>query len=112
MAALVRTRVLAQLSWPQEEDRARTRRREALCELDGLLTQLEEINLRGTMVPGRVRVALQRHGVILRSDHTAADMIEAIFALQEQYMLRPSADAPLGSGCARDLDELRRRMAS
>lgn len=112
MAVLVKNRVLNQLTWPEEVDAARSRRRATLCELDGLLTQLEEINLRGTIVPGRVRVALQRHGVLVRPHNTAADMIEMIFAEQERYMLRPEPAGPMATGCARDIEELRRRMAS
>ncbi len=47
MATFVRNRVLNQLVWSAEEERLRVQRRETLCELDGLLTQLEEVNLRG-----------------------------------------------------------------
>lgn len=112
MAVLVKNRVLNQLTWPEEVDATRSRRRAALCELDGLLTQLEEINLRGTMVPGRVRMTLQRLGVLVRPHHTAAEMIELIFAEQERYMLRPEPVGTVSSGCARDIEELRRRMAS
>lgn len=114
MAALVKNRVPKQLSWPIEEDGLRGQRRAALCELDGLLTQLEEINLHGHMVPGWVRASLQRHGVDVKTHHTAADMIEAIFLVQERYMLRPEVvgTAAPSVGCARELEELRRRMAS
>lgn len=113
MAATVKHRVSKQLLWPREDEAARRRRREALSELDGLLAQLEEMNVRGQMVPGWVRSALQRHGIPVRPHHTAPEMIEFIFLAQEQYMLRP-----LGVGerpapdCPRDLEELRRRMAS
>jgi hypothetical protein len=112
MAAIVRTRVLNQLSWASEEEGSRNERRTALCELDGLLTQLEEINMRGTEVPGRIRVALQRHGIGLRSQEGPAELIEAIFVEQERYMLRPEQAKPPVTGHARDLDELRRRIAS
>jgi hypothetical protein len=112
MAAIVRTRVLNQLSWAAEEEVIRTERRSALCELDGLLTQLEEINMRGTEVPGRIRVALQRHGIQLRPQDGPAELIEAIFVEQERYMLRPEQAKPAVTGHARDLDELRRRIAS
>jgi hypothetical protein len=114
MAALVKNRVPKQLSWPTEEDGTRGERRAALCELDGMLTQLEEINLHSRIVPGWVRAALQRHGVDVKTHHTAAEMIEAIFLIQERYMLRPEVAGPVTSsaGCARELDELRRRMAS
>jgi hypothetical protein len=112
MAALVNTRVAKQLSWPIEEDAVRGRRRASLCELDGLLTQLEEINLHGRRVPGWVRASLQRHGITVRPTQSAADMIEAIFLVQERYMLRPKGAPQLASGCARSIDELRRRLAS
>src|SRR5205807_10614695 len=112
MAVFVRTRVSKQLTWPTEDEEIRSRRRHALCELDGLLAQLEEINLRGLMVPGWVRSALQRHGIHVRPHHSAPEMIEAIFLVQERYMLRPEQGDPIGAGCARELDELRRRMAS
>jgi hypothetical protein len=111
MAAIVRTRVLNQLSWAEEEEDVRNDRRTALCELDGLLTQLEEINMRGTEVPGRIRVALGRHGIQPRPQDGPAEMIEAIFIEQERYMLRPEQAKPI-TGHARDLDELRRRIAS
>jgi hypothetical protein len=103
MAAVVRNRVSKQLIWPAEGEELRSRRRTALCELDGLLTHLEEINLRGLVVPGWVRNALQRHGIDIRPHHAAPDMIEAIFLAQERYMLRPETDgrAP----------QLRRRIA-
>jgi hypothetical protein len=112
MATIIRTRALNQLSWATEEDEDRNERRSALCELDGLLTQLEEINMRGQEVPGRIRVALQRHGIANRPQDTPADMIEAIFVEQERYMLRPEQAKPVISGHARDLEELRRRIAS
>jgi hypothetical protein len=111
MAAIVRTRVLNQLSWASEQENARNDRRTALCELDGLLTQLEEINMRGTEVPGRIRIALQRHGIV-RPQAGPAELIEAIFVEQERYMLRPEPSKPALTGHARDLDELRRRIAS
>jgi len=112
MAAIVRTRVLNQLSWASEDEGLRTERRLALCELDGLLTQLEEINMRGTEVPGRIRAALQRHGIAPRPSDGPAELIEAIFVEQERYMLRPEQAKTAVSGHARDLDELRRRIAS
>ena len=112
MATIIRTRALNQLSWATEEDEDRNERRSALCELDGLLTQLEEINMRGLAVPGRIRVALQRLGVVVRPSDSPAELIEAIFVEQERYMLRPEpAKAPV-AGHARDLEELRRRIAS
>lgn len=109
MATFVRNRVLHQLSWPLEEDAQRATRREALCELDGLLTQLEEINLRGGVIPARVLVALRRRGVALRSRIGAAELIEAIFAVQEGYMRQPEGATPTESAA---LAELRRRLAS
>ncbi len=112
MATIVRTRVLNQLSWASEDEAIRNERRSILCELDGLLTQLEEINMRSLPVPGRIRVALQRHGIAVRPQDTPAEMIEAIFVEQERFMLRPEPSKPQVPGHARDLEELRRRIAS
>jgi len=110
MATFVRNRVLNQVTWSPEGEVQRCKRREALCELDGLLTQLEEINLRGGQIPTRVLVALRRHGVMVGSRVTAAELIEAVFAVQEQYMRQP-AGAPAPHETAA-LAELRRRLAS
>lgn len=109
MATFVRNRVLNQLQWSPEEEDLRSSRREALCELDGLLTQLEEVNLRGTVIPTRVLVALRRRGVMVRPRISAAELIEAVFAVQEQYMRQP-----VGTTAAEPaaLTELRRRLAS
>ena len=109
MATFVRNRVLNQLAWTPEEEAMRSARREALCELDGLLTQLEEVNLRGGVIPTRVLVSLRRKGVALRPRVNAADLIEAIFTVQEQYMRQPDGVA---TGDAHALTELRRRLAS
>ena len=109
MATFVRNRVLNQLSWSPETECDRVGRRDALCELDGLLTQLEEINLRGGKVPTRVLVALQRRGVAFRPRVGAAEMIEAVFAVQERYMQQPIGAAAPDAGA---LAELRRRLAS
>jgi hypothetical protein len=98
--------MLNQLSWPAEKGSIRRQRRAALCELDGLLSQLEEINLRGTTVPGRVRAALRRHGALVSDSDGAAQLIEVIFAVQERYMLHPELAAPPA------VEDLRRRMAS
>ena len=43
MATFVRNRVLNQLSWSPEPECSRASRREALCDLDGLLTQLDKL---------------------------------------------------------------------
>jgi hypothetical protein len=109
MATFVRNRVLHQLQWSPETEAARDERRQALCELDGLLTQLEEVNLRGTPIPTRVLVALRRRGVAFRPRISAAELIEAVFAVQEQYMRQPEgAAAPQPAA----LNDLRRRLAS
>lgn len=106
MATFVRNRVVQQLSWEEEGDELRASRRDALCEFDGLLAQLEELNLRGGQIPTRVLVALRRRGVIFRPNVTAAELIEAIFLAQEQFMRQPAGTAePL------TLD-FRRRLAS
>ena len=110
MATFVRNRVLNQLSWPEEPECSRDKRREALCELDGLLTQLEEINLRGGVIPTRVIVALRRRGVTFGQRVGAAELIEAVFSVQEQYMRQPVGTLTgLDAGA---LAELRRRLAS
>ena len=102
----VRNRMLNHLSWPAENGSIRRQRRQALCELDGLLSQLEEMNLRGTEVPGRVRAALRRHGAAVSDTDAAAQLIEMIFAVQERYMLHPQLPPPAA------VEDLRRRMAS
>ena len=89
MATFVRNRILQQLSWEEESEALRARRREALCELDGILSQLEEINLRGREIPARVLVALRRRGVVFQPGASVAEIIEAIFAVQERYMRQP-----------------------
>ena len=109
MATFVRNRVLNQLAWSPEDDECRAKRRDALCELDGLLTQLEEVNLRGTRIPTRVLVALRRRGVTVGPMSSAAELIEAIFGVQEQYMRQP-AGAPPADRTA--IAELRGRLAS
>ena len=102
----VRNRMLSHLSWPAENGAIRRQRRQALCELDGLLSQLEEMNLRGREVPGRVRAALRRHGAMVSDADGAAQLIEVIFAVQERYMLHPQLPPPAA------VEDLRRRMAS
>lgn len=106
MSTFVRNRVVAQLTWIEEETDQRARRRDVLCELDGMLTQLEEVNLRGGRVPSRVLVALSRRGVIARPGTSAPELIEAIFAAQEAFMRQPEGALP-----AEALAELRRRIA-
>ena len=106
MATFVRNRVLNQLSWTDEEEGSRSHRRDVLCELDGLLTQLEEVNLRGGAVPSRVLIALRRRGVLARPGVNPAELIEAIFGVQEAFMRQPEgADRVLA------YDDLRRRIA-
>ena len=112
MAIVLKTRGAGELSWPSENERQRDHRRQVLCELDGILAQLEEINIRGLQVPGRVRMALNRFGIPASSQMDAPSLIEAIFEVQERFMLHPETTAPLSAGCARDIEELRRRMAS
>lgn len=109
MPTFVRNRVLNQLTWTEEPEPERVRRREALCELDGLLTQLEEVNLRGGHIPTRVIVALRRRGVTFGPRVGAAELIEAVFAVQERYMRQPTGLAGIEPGA---LAELRRRLAS
>lgn len=109
MATFVRNRVLNQLVWSPEEERRRAERREALCELDGLLTQLEEVNLRGGSIPTRVLVALRRRGVVFRPRVNAAELIEAVFVVQERYMRQPEGLTVMDPAA---VTELRRRLAS
>ena len=106
MATFVRNRVINQLTWADEEDEVRADRRDVLCELDGLLTQLEEVNLRGGPVPPRVLVALRRRGVLARPGLTPPELIEAIFSAQEAFMRQPegATDTP-------PLLDLQRRIA-
>src|SRR4029077_19975328 len=104
MATFVRNRVLHQLTWAEEEEGTRANRRDALCELDGLLTQLEEVNLRGGAVPSRVLIALRRRGVVARPGVNPAELIEAIFSVQEAFMRQPDGVAE-----AQAFEELRRR---
>ena len=106
MATFVRNRVLSQLTWADEEEGVRSNRRDALCELDGLLTQLEEVNLRGGAVPSRVLVALRRRGVVARPGVNPAELIEAIFGVQEAFMRQPA-----GAADVLPFDDLRRRIA-
>ncbi|MGH7685967.1 MAG: hypothetical protein ACREN2_04020 [Candidatus Dormibacteria bacterium] len=109
MPTFVRNRVLNQLTWTEELETARVKRRETLCELDGLLTQLEEVNLRGGHIPTRVLVALRRRGVAFGPRVGAAELIEAVFSVQEQFMRQPNGLAGVDAGA---LAELRRRLAS
>lgn len=106
MATFVRNRIIQQLSWTAEEEAQRADRREALCELDGILGQLEEINLRGGEIPQRVLTALRRRGIPSRPQVVAAELIESIFAVQERFMRQPEGAAPDALG------ELRQRLAS
>jgi hypothetical protein len=108
MATFVRNRVLDKLTWEEEEERLRAERRETLCELDGLLAQLEEFNLRGREIPQRVLVQLRRRGVIFAPRATSAEIIEAVFAAQERFMRQPIGLPPLGRGNI----ELTGRLAS
>ncbi|MFN2569490.1 MAG: hypothetical protein ABR564_07810 [Candidatus Dormibacteria bacterium] len=109
MATFVRNRVVHQLTWAPEEESTRIARREVLCELDGLLAQLEEINVRGGAIPRRVLVQLRRRGVVFTSRTRAPELIEAIFTVQETYMRQPDGIAP---GEVMSVNDLRRRMAS
>lgn len=107
MATFVRNRVLNQLQWAPETESYRARRREILCELDGLLVQIEEMNLRGQPMPRRVIVQLRRCGVDVTAEASPADMVEAVFAAQERFMRQPMPGLP-----TRDELRLRGRLAS
>jgi hypothetical protein len=107
MATFVRNRVLNQLQWTAETESYRTRRREILCELDGLLVQIEELNLRGQPMPPRILAQLRRRGVSVGADCSPADMVEAIFAAQERFMRQPMGILP-----ERETLRLRGRLAS
>ncbi|HEY7926887.1 MAG: hypothetical protein ACHQ06_04280 [Candidatus Dormibacteria bacterium] len=106
MATFVRNRVLNQLTWAEEEEGIRSQRRDVLCELDGMLTQLEEVNLRGGAVPSRVLIALRRRGVMARPGVNPAELIEAIFGVQEAFMRQPD-----GVNELLVVEDLRRRIA-
>ena len=105
MGTFARNRVLNQLTWSPEQEAARCERRDVLCELDGMLAQLEEINLRAGEVPTRILVALRRRGIPIRPQISPAELIESIFAVQEHYMRQPEGVLP-------DMSVFRRRMAS
>ena len=107
MATFVRNRVLNQLQWAPETETLRARRREILCELDGLLIQIEEMNLRGHPIPPRVIAQLRRRGVAVGPEDCPADMVEAVFAAQERFMRQPAGMVP-----ARDPLRLKTRLAS
>ncbi len=107
MATFVRNRVLNQLQWASETESYRARRREILCELDGLLVQIEELNIRGQPLPPRILTQLRRRGVMVGADWSAADMVEAIFAAQERFMRQP-----MGLIHERDTLRLRGRLVS
>jgi hypothetical protein len=94
MATFVRNRVLNQLQWAPETETYRARRREILCELDGLLVQIEEMNLRGQPMPPRILAQLRRRGVAVGADASAADVVEAVFAAQERFMRQPMGIPP------------------
>jgi len=98
MATFVRNRVLNQLQWAPETDTYRSRRREVLCELDGLLIEIEEMNLRGQPLPPRVTAQLRRRGVAVSPEATSADLVEAIFAAQERFMRQPVGLPPVRDG--------------
>jgi hypothetical protein len=107
MATFVRNRVLNQLQWAPETDTYRSRRREVLCELDGLLIEIEEMNLRGQPLPPRVTAQLRRRGVAVSPEATSADLVEAIFAAQERFMRQPLGGLP-----SRDEMRLKGRLVS
>jgi len=107
MATFVRNRVLNQLQWAPETETYRSRRREILCELDGLLIEIEEMNLRGQPMPPRVLAQLRRRGVAVGQEATPADMVEAVFAAQERFMRQP-----LGGMPGREELRLKGRLAS
>lgn len=108
MGTSARSRAVQQLSWPDEEEEERARRRDLLCQLDGLLTVLEEVNLRGGEIPPRILATLRRSGVTFPKRLSAPELIEAVFAAQERFMREPIGAA---RGDMR-VNDLRRRMAS
>jgi hypothetical protein len=107
MATFVRNRVLNQLQWAPETETYRARRREILCELDGLLVQIEEMNVRGQPLPPRVIAQLRRRGVGVTAQDAPADVVEAVFAAQERFMRQPVIAPP-----GRDTLRLRGRLVS
>lgn len=65
-------------------------RRSTLKALDGLLEQLEQLNLRDrTVVPMPLARRLLRAGVRFRARISIPHLIELVFARQERYMLTP-----------------------
>jgi len=114
MPNVINRRASVDLTFPVEAPGVRRdRRREALFELDGLLAQLEEINVRGAPVPGWVRLALARHGIACRPRTRPPQLIEAIFSLQEHYLLQPEHRAARRERESRPptVRALRRRIA-
>lgn len=111
MAVAVRTRTVPEIQWEKEDEAQRERRRRQLALLDGYLFRLEECNLRsGGQVPAFLHAAIVRLGVPLRPDDRAPEVIEAIFAVQEAFMLQQVGPVPLPF--ERTIDDLRRRLAS
>src|ERR1039457_2565051 len=94
MATFVRNRVLNQLQWASETDTYRSRRREVLCELDGLLIEIEEMNLRGQPLPPRVVAQLRRRGVPAPPRPSPAARVEAFFAAREGFRRQPLGGLP------------------
>jgi len=77
------------IAWPDETEEARSGRRDRLCQLDGLLTYVEDLNLRGTPFRSSLYAWAGRLGVPVTEEMTGADLVEAIFAEQERLMLQP-----------------------
>ncbi len=89
MATYVRRRVFRNVAWEAEDDSKREARRDTLCEFDGLLAHLEEINLRGGKVPPFVLGKLREYGITCTPDTPLTDLIEAVFVVQERFMRQP-----------------------
>jgi hypothetical protein len=105
MAIAVRSRTIHEILWEKEDALRRAQRRRRLASFDTLLTQLEECNLKhGGEVPKVLRAAIARCGVPVATHITAPDLIEAIFEVQEHYMLHQLSPPPA-------LEDLRRRIA-
>lgn len=95
MAIAIRSRAVPEIIWEREETGRRVRRRRILAAVDELLTQLEECNLRHAgEVPDTLRAAVARIGIPAASHLDAPDLIEALFLLQERFMLQQLSPGP------------------
>ncbi len=91
----------ADVEWEQERADERIRRRDHLCRCDGLLSQVEEHNAAhpGEPLPPRILARYRQLGgaLPLAVVRLGPHMIEAIFAIQDRWLIRPAHTAPIPS---------------